>query len=198
MSTYSIFNIPILAFVIGYIVQTAHNEIKEEEPRLPNWDSNFFVYFKYGFKLYLINFGYYLAITAIILALLLPAVILFSILNIDYPLSIFGGILGGILGLLFAVISPFITVFYADNFDWKNAFKIKEIINAISKVFPDYFISFAIMTGLWMSWVPLSIALTCTCIGAIVPQFLVLIIHLVTINLFSQVYKQYLLIEHKE
>ncbi|OGI17275.1 MAG: hypothetical protein A2287_07690 [Candidatus Melainabacteria bacterium RIFOXYA12_FULL_32_12] len=184
-------NIPVLAFAMGYIIQSAHNEVKNETPLLPNWDSKFFNYFKTGFIYYLINIGYYffIVLIAVIIGLL---VMLFSlILNFNFNVSNAAGAIGGILGLLFAIVSPFITLFYADNFNWKDAFKLREIFNAISKVFSDYLISFGILAGLWILWLPVYLILTFTCIGAIIPQFLVLIVHLITVNLFAQTYKEY-------
>ena len=188
----SIVNIPILAFAMGYIIQSAHNEVKDEAPLLPNWDSRFFDYFKKGVVYYLIYFGYYLFIFLIALVIGLLAASAFVVFNPNFQATnaLAGGI-GGIIGLLFAIVSPFITLFYADNFNWKDAFKFREILNAISKTFPYYAKSLLITAGLWIAWLPIYFILTLTCIGAIIPQFLVLIVHLITVNLFAQTYKEY-------
>ncbi|OGH97025.1 MAG: hypothetical protein A2104_09720 [Candidatus Melainabacteria bacterium GWF2_32_7] len=184
----------IYAIPMGYVLQSVHNEIKGETPLLPDWDSKFLSYFKYGLYFFAANF-LYLFIIAIVAAI--PTMISSIVFGLyrDNPIVSILSLTFIVLFvtpfvLIYLVILPFIATSYADNFNFQDAFKLDKIFIGISRVIPDYLAS-AGLSIIILLLIPLLLVLSvCTCIGILVIPFLILPALLIVLNLFSQTYKQ--------
>jgi len=177
----------ISAFPQGYILQTINYQINGNNNVLPQWKTFFSQYLRYGLIIWLINFIYglvlllILAIPTIIFIALFWAknMVIFWILQILYTLLVI---------LAFACISPFIMVMYSKKFNFTEAFNISEMLKRISKAPGEYFVSILISIVFSCIVAFLSVILTCTCIGAWIPFFLMLPTTIIIMHLYAQTY----------
>lgn len=178
----------------GYLVQVAHNEIKQESPSLPEWDNKFYDYFKFGLNIIAINFIYSFIISLI---LAIPTIIAGVIINLYQDNSLisaitifFASIISFPFILIYLLVSPFIIMFYADEFTFQDAFKIDKILAAIYRVMPGYLASIGLSILIFLLIPLLLILLACTCIGIILIPFLILPLLIIVYDLFAQLYRE--------
>jgi len=175
------------AIIHGYIIKTVHNEIKGNSPIMPEWTGNFYQYFLIGLKYIFINCLYFL-----------PAMLLLSnafagvhapdgfttltnqiILFVLIPLT-----------ALFALISPFVTMSYAENFRFLDGFMLKKICTEVFLNLKPYAQSGLVLIALKSLIVVLKTAFRGTLIGMIFISLFDLYISIVSLNLFAQIYRQ--------
>lgn len=188
----------IKAIPAGYVLQSVHNEINNDNNLLPDWDSNFMLFFKRGLYLYLIGLIY--TVSAIFI-LAIPTAIGFTIFFMyrNSPQISFIGIAFALaiiipVVLFYILVIPFIQAAYAENFCFKDAFKLDRILVQISKVFPDYLVIFLIsVIVIPVMYAGILFAFAVTCIGiCLLPfaiPFLMLPAQLIVTNLFAQAYR---------
>jgi len=167
------------AFGTGYTAQSVHNEIKNEPTLLPEWNSKFFTYFKYGISLLLINSVYIIVISIFIILLVIGF----------HSVSVIMLILSCLFLIPYMLIQPIIFTCYSENFKISDGFNLMKINDAIATNFTDYLTSIGLSILVYTAFIILTVVLTCTIIGAIIPSFLSLPVGLITMNLFAQTYK---------
>ena len=172
------------AFVIGYVLQSAHNEIKNEEPLLPEWKSRYSLYFKNGIIYTLLLYPYY--ILSFIWGVFIGFFIAMNHVENGFTISI---VLACCFGVAFAIILPFIKASYAENFNWKDAFNLKRIFSLIMEVPKEYFLNIGLVIALTLGSLICVLILTCTCIGILLAPVVGLLCSLIITNLFAQTYK---------
>ncbi|EKE02908.1 MAG: hypothetical protein ACD_20C00316G0006 [uncultured bacterium] len=190
----SILAILVYAIPFGYALQSAHNEINGKEPLLPDWDSKFLDYFKYGMYFFAINILYLFILVAIAAVPTMISGVVFGLYQ-DNPIVSLLSLTFVVLFvapfiLIYLAILPFIATTYADNFNFQDSFKLDKVFIGISRIIPDYLASLGLSLVILLLIPFLLVLSVCTCIGILLIPFLILPALLIVLNLFSQAHKQ--------
>lgn len=187
------------AIPVGYILQSAHNEIKNQGELLPSWSQSFLKYFKQGIYYFLIIYVYLFVFFTISLIPLIPGFIVFSMYQDNSPLAVLGLVASGLVILpilfVFLLLLPFIMLCYAEDFKFQDAFRLDKILKLLSKSFPEYVVCIALSIAVSMLFFLACSILSSVCIGILLVPFLILPTKLIAINLFAQTYKNAVSVE---
>ena len=186
----------------GYFLQSAQNEIKSKSEILPAWE-DIGSYFITGVAFLFASFLYFLPIFLLSIPLVVAGISYAASLankggvapsSVDFsafgPVAVLLGLAAVGILLILLLIMPFITMSFAENFRFKDAFNLKKILGAIFNNFADYLVSAVLAFGMLIL---LSIILGIfqkSIIMVILTAILAPYYNLVVINLFAQTYKQ--------
>lgn len=174
------------SFSFGYMIQSAHNVIKDEDAVLPSWTNNFINYFSIGLQYLIVLFLYSLPFIMFIMAIYIWN----SLQNWSEFIQFAPAFIAlMILFLAFVIIIPFVAALFAENFNFKDAFRLRKIINIISKHPAKYLAISGASSMLWILVILFKSTFYNNFAGIVILAFSILYLQFITLNIFAQIYK---------
>jgi len=178
----------LIGFVLfGYLVQTAHNEINNENNLSLNW-SSCLKYLKLGFY---VNLPAYLY-TFLLYLLQFPLNVYFIRLLLKHSYSYENAIvipLSILMVISCSIFFPYVSAILAQNFILKDCFKISNLLLSIRKALPELLMSIGISFFLFVPYITFCIINMFYLKEKPEIKFILFPIYIIIYNLYAQTYK---------